>query len=124
MDETDLNQTGWGIVFHLNENPAVIAALQSLIKHRREQIGDSKKAILLETEYRPGETYRDWLKRHEVAPVNVKPNKVPFIADNDAAHMPPHHKGQTSEHFASCDWTNACGCLRPGSRFTPSNPPV
>lgn len=77
-DETDLKQTGWGVVFHRDEDPAVIVALEPLIKHRRQQIGDARKAILLETDYRPGESYRDWLKRHGVAPVNVKPHKVPF----------------------------------------------
>jgi hypothetical protein len=77
-DEGDLKQTGWGIVFHQNEDPAVIAALQPLIEHRRQQIGDVRKAILLETDYRGGESYRDWLKRHGVAPVNVKPHKVPY----------------------------------------------
>lgn len=77
-DESNLKQTGWGIVFAVSEDPAVIAALQPLIKHRREEIGAAPKAILLEAEYRAGESYRDWLKRHGVAPVNVKPNKVPF----------------------------------------------
>ena len=37
-----MQQAGWAIVFHKDEDPAVRAALEPLIARRRDQVGDSK----------------------------------------------------------------------------------
>jgi hypothetical protein len=77
-NESDLQQTGWGIVFHQNESAAVKAALAPLIKHRRQQIGNSTRATLLEAEYFSDESHRQWLGRLGTAPGTIKPKKVPY----------------------------------------------
>src|SRR5262245_46773154 len=48
IDLTDIKQAGWAIVFHTAEDPAVEAALQPLIDHRRKQIGNDSIVKTLE----------------------------------------------------------------------------
>ena len=75
VDPTDISQVGWGIVFLKDEKPAVKAALQPLINHRISQIPDHLVKVL---EYRPGESWEEWLGRYQVAPGNVDPAKIPY----------------------------------------------
>ena len=76
VEPSDVAQAGWGIVFHKDESPAVKAALQPLIDHRRQQINND--AVVKELEYRPGEKWEEWLGRYSVAPGSVEPGKIPF----------------------------------------------
>jgi hypothetical protein len=75
INPVDISQTGWAIVFHSNEDPAVKNALAPLIDHRTAQIGPDKTRIL---EYRPGETWREWLTRHQVGVGSIIPTKIPY----------------------------------------------
>jgi len=45
-------------VFHKDENPAVKAAFQPLVNHRRKKIANDN--IVKELEYRDGETVPQW----------------------------------------------------------------
>src|SRR4051794_7528896 len=47
-DPKNIKEAGWCIVFHQAEDPAVKAALQPLIDHRRKQIGDDKVVKVLD----------------------------------------------------------------------------
>jgi hypothetical protein len=74
IEPDDVAGAGWGVVFHEAEPDAVRRALAPLIEHRRATIGDRVKLL----DYRTGETWRQWLIRHGVAPATVNPAKVPF----------------------------------------------
>jgi len=72
----NLQDAGWAIVFHKEEDEAVKQALEPLIEHRRQQINNDKIVKVLE--YRTDEGIADWLGRHEVKDSNVIPTKVPY----------------------------------------------
>jgi len=76
VDENALAQTGWGIIFHSREDPAVRQAFAPLIKHRLAQVGSPAK--VKELNYQDGEEYLDWLDRQGGAPGAIDPAKVPF----------------------------------------------
>jgi len=76
VDPADVTQAGWGIVFLKDEDPAVVAALEPLIEHRRKQINNDKIVKVLD--YEEGEGWEEWLGRHEVTPGSVEPTKIPY----------------------------------------------
>lgn len=75
-DPKILKQAGWCVVFHGQEDDAVKKALQPLIEHRQNQIGDDKLVKVLD--YNDGETVQKWLARFHVAPGSVDATKVPL----------------------------------------------
>jgi hypothetical protein len=76
LDPTDPAQAGWGIVFHENESDLVKQALEPLVRHRREKIGNDDLVKVLE--YRQGEQLKDWLGRYHLAPGSKDPTLVPY----------------------------------------------
>ncbi len=88
VDPADVTKAGWGIVFLKDEDPAVIAALQPLIEHRRKQAGNDTMVKVLE--YRAGQEWQEWLDGYGVAPGSVQPTKVPYylLLVGDPARMP------------------------------------
>src|SRR5918993_1762422 len=82
VDPKNLAETGWGIVFAVDANPAVREALAPLLEHRRAQA-----AAQVETRYRelagsdgvrPNDTKNDFLARHGAGPGPVDPDKLPY----------------------------------------------
>jgi hypothetical protein len=71
-----VEQAGWGIVFHHQEDQKVKDALQPLIDHRKQQI--NKDAIVKVLEYRTGDDRATWLARHGVGAGSIIPEKVPY----------------------------------------------
>jgi len=76
VDPSNLQQTGWAIVFFKDETAAVKEALAPLVEHRRRQVGDEAKLKVLE--YRRGERRETWLARHGIGLGSVRPEKVPY----------------------------------------------
>jgi len=72
----DLREAGWAIVFHGEEDPAVVAAFQPLIEHRGSRIGNPELVKVFD--YRDGESVQHWLARHKVSLGNVRPDRVPY----------------------------------------------
>jgi Peptidase family C25 len=70
-----VEQSGWAVVFLKDEDPAVKAALEPLIEHRRKQINNDSKVKVLE--YR-GQNRADWLSQYGVGAGTVEPTKVPY----------------------------------------------
>lgn len=74
VDARDLAQTGWGVIWPHQADPAVREALQPLLELRRAQAGE----LFRELTWRPGEAPLDFLARHGVGPGPVDPRKLPY----------------------------------------------
>ena len=76
VDPAKVNQAGWGIVFHKDEDDAVKAALNPLLEHRRQQCGSGERVKILE--YSTGDNRAQWLARYGVGAGSVDPTRVPY----------------------------------------------
>jgi len=81
IDPTDLTQTGWGIVFSRDVNPAIRQKLTRLIERRRQQVDNPELFRIFDGAdgVRAGESAENWLFRHGLALGPVEPeNGVPY----------------------------------------------
>ena len=81
IDPQDLSQAGWGIIFGASVEKRVKEALQPLIVHRREQVGDDALFRVFENylSVMPEDTAESWLDRQGVRMDVVDPQLgVPF----------------------------------------------
>src|SRR5688572_20333533 len=76
LDPTKIKDVGWAIVFHQNESWDVRQALQPLIDHRKQQVGDEGKVKVLS--YRDGQNRAEWLAGYYAAVGSIDPERVPF----------------------------------------------
>ena len=93
IDENDLAQAGWGIVFAADEPRAddLLAALEPLRKRRAEQAGPLFRVFRDEDGLKLGEAGWEFLARHGAGPGPVDPSTgVPFylLFVGDAARLP------------------------------------
>lgn len=72
----DVTQAGWGVVFHKDEDPDVRQALELLVQHRREEIGNDNLVKVLE--YDGQQDAHAWLADHGVLAGDVVPSRVPY----------------------------------------------
>ena len=80
-DATDLTQTGWGLVFSRDANPAIRQKLTRLIEHRQKQVDNAALFHVFDgaDAVRSGESAENWLFRHGLALGPVEPeNGVPY----------------------------------------------
>lgn len=78
VDPKKLSETGWGIVFAHDADPAIKEALSELIQLRKEQAGGYFKIYEGPEGYRPNETKSKFLSRHGIGPGPVDPEKMPY----------------------------------------------
>ena len=82
VDPKNLAETGWGVIFAHNVDPAIKEALSPLLNLRREQATKKKEHYYQEFEgvkaYRPGESKDKFLARHKVGPGPADPDKMPY----------------------------------------------
>jgi hypothetical protein len=75
VDPGKLEESGWGVVFAQDADPAIRQALEPLIEHRRKQVNDPRLFRLFEgaAGYRSGDTVAGWLSRFNVGLAIVDP---------------------------------------------------
>jgi hypothetical protein len=79
VDVKDLRQTGWGVVFTSDTDPAVREALQPLLDLRLEQAGDLFKIYEGDLGYRPGDSKEKFLRRCGGGGSGpIDPRRVPY----------------------------------------------
>jgi hypothetical protein len=78
VDPKSLNESGWGVIFPANTDPAVREALNELLYFRREQAGSRFHEYAGPNGYRPGETKQKFLERQGAGPGPADPDKVPY----------------------------------------------
>jgi hypothetical protein len=92
IDPKQLAETGWGIIFASDADPAIKEALSELLNLRQQQAGDYFKVYEGRAGYRRGESKSAFLARHGAGPGPADPEKVPYylllIGSPDAIPYP------------------------------------
>jgi hypothetical protein len=78
IDPKQLDQTGWGVIFSANANPAIKEALTGLLELRSQQAGQYFRIYEGGEGYRPDESKSQFLARHGAGPGSADPEKVPY----------------------------------------------
>ena len=80
VDPKRLDESGWGIVFAHDADPAIQEALGPLLQLRQGQAGERFRVYAGGDGYRPGESKSAWLARppRKVGPGPADPDKVPY----------------------------------------------
>ncbi|MGB3189612.1 MAG: hypothetical protein WBB43_09330 [Limnoraphis sp.] len=75
VDPNDLSDTGWGIIFPSQIDPAIRDALSELIEHRKQEAGE----YFQEYQFFPGETAYNFLSQRGAKVFDpADPSKVPY----------------------------------------------
>jgi len=81
VDPNALDQAGWAVLFAPSADQRIREALQPLLDHRKEQVGDESLFKIFDgvTGFQPGDTASQWLNRQKVRMDVVDPQLgVPF----------------------------------------------
>ena len=100
VDEKDLAQAGWAVIFAGGADPAVEAALEPLLALRREQAG----ARYHRYTFNVGQDTKDsFLARHGAAPGPADPDRVPYylLIVGSPAEIPYQVQSQLDVQYAT-----------------------
>lgn len=98
-----LSETGWGVIFAKDADPAVKEALSDLIKLRQEQAGPLFKIYEGKSSYQPRESKVDFLKGRKAATFGrVVPEQMPYylLIVGSPKHIPYSFQYQLDVQYA------------------------
>ena len=78
VDPHKLEESGWGVIFAHDADPAVKEALSDLLALRESEAGEYYHVYEGPDGYRPGESKSKFLARHGAGPGPADPEKVPY----------------------------------------------
>lgn len=102
IDPEDLAVTGWGVIFHQKEDPAIREALAPLLEHRQAEAGDLYQEFSGEDGYQDGEGKEDFLARHDAVIGAVDPDEMPYylLVVGQPDKIPFHFQHQLDVQYA------------------------
>jgi hypothetical protein len=103
VDPKKLDESGWGVLFTHDADPAVREALEPLLNLRREQAGERYRCYEKGDAFRVGKDNKNnWLARHGAGPGPVDPEKVPYyvLIVGSPEKIPYRFQSQLDVQFA------------------------
>ena len=106
IDPKDLAVSGWGIVFHEQEDPEIREALAPLLEHRRAQASLHYEHLYQEftgeAGYCDGENKEGFLAKHNAVTGAVNPDRMPYylLLVGGPERIPFHFQHQLDVQYA------------------------